>query len=326
MEREYFYTDAALDDSGAVSGVAVQYGKRSNARRGQAGVYYDRFEAGCFGDVTALDVTLNRGHDPSTTFARTGDGGLLLQDSPDALTVSARPADTALWRDTRTLMRNGTLRNLSIEVSIPQEAVRFDYGTRTRSIAQATLSGIGIVERGGNVGTEAVLHRFENPEIEKFVDIKAVMGGKIPYGKTLQCECLKSIGCRAVRFEVGSLDDIADSVLAVGGSYDAPVASVAQKGLRFKHTKDGLEWEADIPADINGEKIVAAAEVTPVVGRPFIDVEASETVQDGDLLTYKKAVMRSLIIRATDATEGWTAATISATENHRKKVWDLEIY
>ena len=326
MEREYFYTDAALDDSGAVSGVAVQYGKRSNARRGQAGVYYDRFEAGCFGDVASLDVTLNRGHDPSATFARTGDGGLVLRDTPEALTISAQPADTALWRDTRTLMANGTLRNLSIEVSIPHEAVRFDYGTRTRSIARANLTGVGIVERGGNVGTKAVLHRFNNPEIEQYVDVAAIAKGKIPYGKKLQCECLKSIGCRAVRFEVGSLDDIADSVLAVGGSYDAPVASVAQKGLRFKHTDEGLEWQADIPADVNGEKIVAAAEVSPVVGRPFIDVEASETVQDGDLLTYKKAVMRSLIIRATDAVEGWTAATISASEKHRKKVWDLEIY
>ena len=137
MEREFIYADAALDDSGAVSGTAVMYGKRSNPRRGAGGVYYDRFERGCFGDVGTLDVTLNRGHDSSATFARTGTGGLELKDTPEALTVHARPADTALWRDTRALLENGTLRNLSIEVTISQEACRFDYGTRTRAISQA---------------------------------------------------------------------------------------------------------------------------------------------------------------------------------------------
>ena len=326
MEREFIYADASLDDSGEVSGVAVQYGKRSKPRRGQSGVYYDRFEAGCFGDITALDVTLNRGHDPSTTFARTGDGGLQLQDTAEALTVRAQPAETALWRDTRTLMANGTLRNFSIEVTISPEAVQYDFGTRTRSIQACNLTGLAVVERGGNVGTDAVLHRFNNPEIENYVDIAAVASGVIPYGKTLQCECLKSIGCRAVNFQPGALDDIADSVLAVGGSYDAPVASVAQGGLRFKHTDEGLQWEADIPADANGEKILAASEVAPVVGRPFIDVEASETTQDGDLLTYSKAVVRSLIIRSTDAVEGWTAASIARVEHNRERVWDFEVH
>ena len=324
MEREYFYTDAALAD-GAVSGVAVRYGVRSNPRRGKDGVYFDRFEPGCFGDIGALDVTLNRGHNPATTFARTGTGGLQLEDTPEALTVRAQPANTELWRDTRTLLENGTLRNFSIEVTIPTDAVRYDYGTGLRSISAANLTGLAIVERGGNVGTDAVLARF-NPAIEQYASIAAVASGIIPYGKELQCECLKSIGCKSVNFQPGALDDIADSVLAVGGSYDAPVASVAQGGLRFKHTDDGLQWEADIPDDANGQKILAAAEVAPVVGRPFIDVEASETMQDGTLLTYSKAKLRSLIIRSTDATEGWAPATILAAENHRKQVWDLPIY
>ena len=325
MEREYFYTDTALDDSGAVSGIAVQYGLRSNPRRGKDGVYYDRFEQGCFGDIGALDVTLNRGHNPATTFARTGTGGLSLNDSPEALTVRAQPANTELWRDTKTLLENGTLRNFSIEVTIPADAVRYDYGTSTRSISACNLTGLAVVERGGNVGTDAVLARF-NPAIEQYASIAAVASGIIPYGKQLQCECLKSIGCRAVNFNPGALDDIGDTVLAVGGSYDAPVASVAQGGLRFKHTDEGLQWEADIPADANGEKILAASEVAPVVGRPFIDVEASETTKDGDLLTYSKAVLRSLIIRSTDAVEGWTPASIARVEHNREKVWDFEVH
>ena len=325
--REYLYADAALDDNGAVSGIAVQYGRRSNPRRGPTGVYFDRFEAGCFGDVSELDVTLNRGHDPSKTFARTDGGGLVLEDGPEALTVHARPADTDLWRDTRTLLENRTLRAFSIEVQVPQDATRFDYGTRTRSISKCNLTGIGIVERGGNTGTEAILHQFEHPPgLETYVDIAAVASGVIPYGKTLQCECLKSLGCRAVRFDPGSLDDIADTVLAVGGSYDAPVASIATGGLRFKKTDKGLEWEADIPDDENGRKIIDAAAVAPVVGRPFIDVEASDTVKSGDLLMYKKAVVRSLIIRATDATEGWTPAAIVEQQANRESTWDLAIY
>ena len=326
MEREFIYADASLDNSGEVAGIAVKYGKRSRPRRGHGGVYFDRFEVGCFGDTAVLDVTMNRGHDPSTTFARTGDGGLTLVDTADALTVQARPADTEMWRDTRTLLANGTLRNFSIEVLIPTGAARYDYGTRTRSIKACNLTGLAVVERGGNVGTEAVLHRFDNPDIERYVNIAAVARGKIPYGKNLQCECLKSLGCRAVLFVPGSLDDISDSVLAVGGSYDAPVASVAQGGLRFRHTDEGLEWEADIPDDENGQKILAAAEVAPVVGRPYIDVEASETTKNGELLTYEKATVRSIIIRATDAVEGWTAAEIARAENKRELIWDLEIH
>lgn len=324
-EREFFYIDAKLEDSGEVTGVAVKYGARSNPRRGANGVYYDRFEKGCFGDVSELDVTLNRGHDQSTTFARTGDGGLVLEDGDDALTVRARPADTQLWRDTKTLIQNGTLRNFSIEVSVPVDKVRYDFGTRTRSIQKARLHGLGIVERGGNVGTEAVLHRF-NPEVEHYASIAATASGVIPYGEELQCECLKSLGCRAVQFDKGAMDEIGDSVLAVGGSYDAPVASVSQKGLRFKETDQGLEWEVDIPDDENGRKILAAAEVAPVVGRPFIDVEASDTTKTGTLLTYKKAVVRSLILRSTDAIEGWTPAKIVERQNNRKTAWDFEVY
>lgn len=331
MDREYLYADAALDDSGAVSGVAVQYGRRSNPRRGANGVYYDLFLRGCFGPVSQLDVVLNRGHDPSATFARTDGGGLELIDTDEALTVRAKPADTALWRDTRKLIQNGTLRNFSIEVSIPGNSTRYDYGTRTRSISKCNLTGIGIVERGGNKGTDAVLHRFNNPPSltvsdEQYVDIAGVASGIIPYGATLQCECLKSLGCRSIRFNTGALDDIGDSVLAVGGSYDSPVAAVSQGGLRFKHTDDGLEWEVDIPDDENGRKILAAAEVSPIIGRPFIDVEASDTVKDGDLLTYNKAVVRSLILRSTDAIEGWEPARIIERQNNRLFSWDLAVY
>ena len=240
--------------------------------------------------------------------------------------ITHKPAETDLWRDTRTLMRNGTLRNLSIEVTIAIDACRFDYGARTRSITACELTEIGIVERGGNVGTDAVLHRF-NPEIQHYVDIAAVASGVIPYGQTMQCEYLKSLGCRAVRFNPGALDEIGENVLAVGGSYDAPVASVTQGGLRFKHTDEGLEWEADILDDENGRKILAAAEVAPVVGRSFIDVEASETTQDGELLTYSKAAMRSLIIRGTDAVEGWSTASIARVENKREiEAWGFEVH
>ena len=63
-----------------------------------------------------------------------------------------------------------------------------------------------------------------------------------------------------------------------------------------------------------------------MVGRPYIDLEASDTTKDGDLLVYENAVVRSIIIRATDAVEGWTAATIARTENNRDKIWDLEVH
>ena len=135
---------------------------------------------------------------------------------------------------------------------------------------------MALLKAGGNVGTDAVLHRFNNPDIEKYVDIAATArGSNSIWESRCAASALKSLGCRQVRFEPGSLADIGENVIAVGGGYDAPVASVAQGGLRFRHTEKGLEWEADIPQDANGEKILSAAEIAPVVGRPYIDVEAS---------------------------------------------------
>ena len=325
METGFFNAELGYD-AGEISGVAVRYGTRSTASKGPYGKVYDRFEAGCFGDVDELDVTLNRAHDRTAVFARTSGGGLELQDTPEALMVKATPADTQLWRDTRTLLENRTLRAFSVEVKFDPNHVKYDYGTRTRSITQAWLTGLGIVDRPGMPGTDITIQKkFDFPEIKTYARIAATASGIIPYGKTLQCECLKSLGCRAVQFNKGALDEIGDSVLAVGGSYDAPVASVAQKGLRFKETDKGLEWEADIPDDENGRKILAASEVAPVVGRPFIDVEASDTVKDDDLLTYRKAIMRSLIIRSTDAIEGWDPAKITMNEEKRIQTWDLPV-
>ena len=41
---------------------------------------------------------------------------------------------------------------------------------------------------------------------------------------------------------------------------------------------------------------------------------ASEYVQDGDTLTYTKAVARAFVVSATDAREGWPEPTLRATE------------
>ena len=63
-----------------LSGVAMRYGSIAKLPWGP-----ERFAPAAFGDVKAADVILNFQHDRSRPLARTGGGGLLLTDTPEAL-------------------------------------------------------------------------------------------------------------------------------------------------------------------------------------------------------------------------------------------------
>ena len=126
-------------DSGIVRGVVVRYG--DVARIG--GLFSERFEAGAFGDVDALDVIANVQHDRGRPLARTGGGGLELTDTRQELSAALSMPDTRDGEDAAKLLRLRVLRGFSVEFRAVQE--RFDNGVRI--VEKAALLNVGLVDR-----------------------------------------------------------------------------------------------------------------------------------------------------------------------------------
>ena len=70
---------------------------------------------GAFGSLAGADVILNRQHDRNAPLARTGGGGLSLEDGPDVLGIRAELPPTREADDVLALVRSGVLRGLSVE-------------------------------------------------------------------------------------------------------------------------------------------------------------------------------------------------------------------
>ena len=105
MERRF----APLEYRGegrTLEGVAVKYGDTARLPFGS-----ERFEPGAFGDVAGADVILNVQHDRGRPIARTG-GGLVLEDSREALAIRADLPATREADDALELVRAKVLRGL----------------------------------------------------------------------------------------------------------------------------------------------------------------------------------------------------------------------
>ena len=137
IERRYCEIECRAD--GGLSGVAVRYGDIARLPWGE-----ERIEARAFGDdVDALDVVLNLQHRRDRPLARTGGGGLVLSDSPAALSIAATLPGTRDAEDALALVRANVLRGLSIEFSALDE--RIEAGG-LRVIERAALHGVALVD------------------------------------------------------------------------------------------------------------------------------------------------------------------------------------
>ena len=76
--------------------------------------------------------------------ARTGGGGLVLEDGPEALQMRAELPETTAASDTLALVKAGVLRGLSVEMHPHQER----QVSGVRSISKARLSGLSVVDSG----------------------------------------------------------------------------------------------------------------------------------------------------------------------------------
>ena len=133
-----------------LSGRAIRYGDVATLPFGK-----EVIDAGAFGDLANADVILNRQHSRSMPLARTGGGGLTIQDSPTELSLQADLPDTATGREALTLVRSGVLRGFSIEFRAIREYVR----NQVLHVGQASLVGIALVDRPAYPDSQVFRHQ-----------------------------------------------------------------------------------------------------------------------------------------------------------------------
>lgn len=134
------------DDGAVVEGVAMPYGSVARI----LGAFDERVEAGAFSGLD--DVLLNRMHRRDDIIARTGGGGLTLDD--DATRLHLR-ADVPEYRlDVRDQVARRILRGLSVEMRVTAE----DWpAPDQRIIRAAELHGIALVDRAAYGDTTLAL-------------------------------------------------------------------------------------------------------------------------------------------------------------------------
>ena len=138
MKTEFRFCEVRREGR-VLEGKAIAYGDVA-----RVGTRTERFLPGALGaDVGGLDVLLNVAHDRNRPLARTGGGGLTLNDTPTALEVRAELPRTAESDDVLALVESRVLRGFSLEF----QALRERMEGPTRVIQSARLIAIGVVDK-----------------------------------------------------------------------------------------------------------------------------------------------------------------------------------
>ena len=310
-----------------ITGTAVRYGDIATLPWGR-----ERFEPGAFGMVVHADVILNSQHDRQTPLARTGGGGLFLQDGLKALEIKADLPNTASADDVLELVRKKVLRGLSIEFKATAERQESDL----RIIERADLVGVAIVDKPAYPQASVAARAEQRKRSGR------TLKSEIPISKPVSCECAPE-GCNQIEILQEGMDNIFSEKFFKKGSkqiiaayfenYSSPLASTSRGTLRGAILGTGLKGkrpvvEIDIPDSQAGRDLVDAWESSGIIVRPFLADIQGEVV-DG-VQKVKSARLRALIVSSTDAREGWPAPEIVATpvavmktpkENTRRKIW-----
>ena len=211
----------------------------------------ERFEAGAFGAVGALDVILNVHHERARPIARTGGSGLVLVDGSRALEIRAELPRTRDADDALELVRVGVLRGLSIEFS----ATRERQEGRLRVVEGADLAGLGVVDRPAYTGATVSARLFEDGgplgEVRQEGD---GLAGSFAYGVDTivadRAETRQRAGVRKQRVRRGAfrfaLDDAGREInLTLGRTYDRPLASKLARTLTLTDSERALAFHVE---------------------------------------------------------------------------------
>ena len=233
-----------------LSGVAVRYGEEAGPPRLP---FRERIEAGAFGDVSRLDAVLNVQHRRDRALARTGGGGLVLTDGPDALRYAAELPDTQESRDAVTLVRSGVLRGASVEFAPYPGGERQVGGVNV--VERARLAGIGVVDSPAYVGATVEARELQlrqdgqGLEGAVFYDTDHVISDRAenPVILTGFPELQVRASTRKERYAPGAFAfalDAPDREVSVlmGRDYDRPLASKLGGTVEFDDGPDALRF------------------------------------------------------------------------------------
>ena len=285
-----------------LSGVVLRYGDTSPEHR-------ERFVPGAFSPIP--DIPLNIQHDQRMRVL--DPGAFVLADTLRELRIRAElPAGSAAL----SLVRRGALNGYSVEFHSRSE--RREAGVRV--IERAALVGIGLVDQPSYPASRAEVRAKSGRTLRS----------RIPYDKSLACECIARSGPGSggacvplARFSKVAGEAMAEAIneaiaeardiLAVAGNFRRPLGSASRGTLRATSTDDGLEIEVDLPAGTVGDEVVAAHEAAGVIVRPLIDMERSEFIDTDKGREYSRPHLRALLVGATDTKAGWPEPVISTS-------------
>ena len=288
-----------------LSGVALRYGDIAPDFR-------ERFEPGAFGPVDRVAINLQ--HDRALVVAPDA----ILADSPRELRVRA---DLPEGSGALALVRRGALNGFSVEFTSLAE--RQEGGLRV--IERAKLSGLALVDRGAYPQSTAEVRARSGRTLRQ----------RIPADVALRRECA-SPECKWAQIIGPAMQEAFDvafqhaaEILAVRTGYAGPLASKSAGSVRGYMGDGEAIVEIDLPIGPDGDAVMRAIEDTgAVIARPYLDRDRSEyeaeqraAVPEGErVAVYRKIVVRSFVVGATDAREGWPPPELVPTpEKHMRR-------
>ena len=324
-----------------LSGVAVRYGEEAGPPRLP---FRERIEPGAFGDVGSIDAILNVQHVRSRAIARTGGGGLVLTDGPDALRFAAELPDTSESRDAVTLVRDRVLRGASIEYAPLAGGERQVGGVSV--VQRARLAGIGVVDSPAYVGSviEARELRIRQDgqglEGAVFYDTDHVISDRSanPVIMTGFPEIQERASTRKERYAPGAfsfaIDDSEREVsVLMGRDYDRPLASKRGGTVQFDDGPDALRFSIDslppVPYVDDFRRLLASGAavfgVAPLFRIPLL-AGASELIPEpgnpGVLIRIVRAAVLTALAIVTRAPRGNPGmVALRESEPARFKLW-----
>ena len=134
---EYRFAELRFDEpSRKVGGAVVRYDDRAVLAPG----IEERINAGAFGDVQEIQVPVTIQHERSRLIGRTGSNATL-SDTGKALEMAMTMPQTRDGDDAMTLIRDGILTGISVEMRVEDDV----WANRTRTIRRARMIGYSLV-------------------------------------------------------------------------------------------------------------------------------------------------------------------------------------
>ena len=238
MEERFSELRAAAEGR-TLEGIVVRYGEVSTGLP-----WRERIEPGAFRPLG--DVRLNLQHQRTVLLARTGGGGLVLEDGPDALRMRAELPETTAASDTLALVKAGVLRGLSVEMHPRQE----HQVSGVRSISKARLSGLSVVDSGAWDGARVEARAEVRAEGDGLVGMFMYNEDTIISDRAAMLELRARGGARKQRVEPGAFrfalqDESREIQLLLGRDYASPLASRRAGTLELTDGPDALRFKVD---------------------------------------------------------------------------------